>query len=77
MDTPLYIVNTQNDKTAERTNMMTIKQIRAALTDQNLSDAARKIGMTRQQLWLIVHGQNANPTLRTMERISEHFEQGE
>jgi len=55
--------------------MMTIKQIRAALTDQNLSEVARKIGMTRQQLWLIVHGQNANPTLRTMERISDHFGQ--
>lgn len=54
--------------------MMTLKQIRAALADRNISEVARRIGMSRQQLWLIVNGISPNPTIKTIERISEYLE---
>ena len=56
--------------------MLTVKQIKAAMADRNLSEVARRIGMRRQQLWLIVNGINPNPTVKTIERISEYLEGG-
>lgn len=56
--------------------MMTLKQIRAVLADRNMSEVARRIGMSRQQLWLIVNGISPNPTIKTLERISEYLEGG-
>ena len=53
--------------------MMTLKEIRDELADRNLAEVARRVGMTRQQLWLIVNGVNTNPTLRTMERLSAYL----
>lgn len=55
--------------------MLTIKQIKEALADRNLSEVARRIGMRRQQLWLIVNGISPNPTLKTMQRISTYLEE--
>ena len=55
--------------------MLTIKQIKAALADRNLAEVARRIGMRRQQLWLIVNGISPNPTLKTVERISAYLEE--
>lgn len=55
--------------------MLTIKQIKEALADRNLSEVARRIGMRRQQLWLIVNGISPNPTLKTMQRISAYLEE--
>jgi len=55
--------------------MLTINQIKEALADRNLSEVARRIGMRRQQLWLIVNGISPNPTLKTMERISTYLEE--
>lgn len=55
--------------------MLTINQIKEALADRNLSEVARRIGMRRQQLWLIVNGVSPNPTLKTMERISTYLEE--
>lgn len=54
--------------------MLTVKQIKAAMADRNLSEVARRIGMRRQQLWLIVKGISPNPTIKTLERISEYLE---
>lgn len=56
---------------------MTLAQIREALKDKNIAYVAREIGMTRQQLWLVATGVNANPTQKTLERISEYLEGGE
>lgn len=53
--------------------MMTLKKIRDELADRNLAEVARRVGMTRQQLWLIVNGINTNPTLRTLERLSDYL----
>lgn len=55
--------------------MLTVPEIRRALSDRNLAAVARRIGMSRQQLWLIVNGQNSNPTARTLEKISDYIEQ--
>lgn len=55
--------------------MLTINQIKEALADRNLSEVARRIGMRRQQLWLIVNGISPNPTLKTMDRISTYLEE--
>lgn len=53
--------------------MMTLNEIRSELADRNLAEVARRVGMTRQQLWLIVNGINTNPTLRTLERLSDYL----
>ena len=53
--------------------MLTIKEIRAELSDRNLAEVARRVGMSRQQLWMIATGVNANPTLRTLERLSDYL----
>lgn len=57
--------------------MLTPEQIRKALADRNLSEVARRIGMSRQQLWVIAVGINKNPTARTMEKISDYLEEHE
>lgn len=54
--------------------MLTLPEVRHRLADRNLAEVARRIGMTRQQLWLIVNGQNQNPTIRTLEKISDYLE---
>lgn len=54
--------------------MMSLQEIKKALRDRNLSYVAERIGMKRQQLWLIASGQNGNPTIRTIEKISNYLE---
>lgn len=57
--------------------MMTLQQCRKALADRNIADVAVRIGMTRQQLWLIAVGINSNPKQNTVKRISDYLESGE
>lgn len=57
--------------------MLTLKEIRHQLSDRNIAKVAERIGMKRQQLWLIANGQNQNPTLKTLQRISDYLEAGE
>lgn len=54
--------------------MLTIEQVRARLTDRNISEVASRIGMNRQQLWMIATGKNSNPTIKTLKRISDYLE---
>lgn len=54
--------------------MMTLDEIRHDLSDRNISEVARRIGMHRQQLWLIASGINKNPTYETIKRISDYLE---
>lgn len=56
--------------------MLSIEEIRKRLSDRNLSEVARRIGMKRQQLWFIASGKNENPSARTVERISNYLEGG-
>lgn len=56
--------------------MMTLEEIRRELSDRNISEVARRIGMHRQQLWLIASGINKNPTYETLKRISDYLETG-
>lgn len=56
--------------------MMTLEEIRRELSDRNISEVARRIGMHRQQLWLISSGINKNPTYETLKRISDYLETG-
>ena len=53
--------------------MMRLREIRAALSDRNLGEVSRRLGMNRQQLWAIANGLTANPTARTLERISDYL----
>lgn len=55
---------------------MTLDQIKEALKDRNLSYVAKEIKMSRQQLWAIASGRNPNPTIKTMQRISEYLNKG-
>ena len=57
--------------------MLTIRQIRFELRDRNISKVAREIDMSRQQLWAIANGLTANPTGKTLEKISNYLEAGE
>lgn len=54
--------------------MMTLPEIKKRLSDRNLAEVARRIGMRRQQLWLIATGQNGNPSYKTIERIADYLE---
>lgn len=54
---------------------MTLEEIRKALSDRNLSEVARRIGMPKQQLWAITSGKNNNPTLKTLNKIQRYLEQ--
>lgn len=54
--------------------MLTIEQIRAGLEDRNLAEVAQRIGMNRQQLWMIATGKNSNPTIKTLKRVSDYLE---
>lgn len=57
--------------------MLTLEEIKKKLADRNLSEVARRIGMHRQQLWLVASGLNKNPTLKTLKKISEYLESEE
>lgn len=54
--------------------MLTLEKIKAKLADRNLAEVASRIGMNRQQLWMIATGKNNNPTIKTLKRISDYLE---
>lgn len=54
--------------------MMTLAHIRWCLEDRKLDVVSSKTGVHRNTLASIRDGRNENPTLRTLEALSEYFE---
>lgn len=54
--------------------MLSLDEIRKKIQDHNLSAVARATGMHRQHLWRLVSGDLNNPTMRTLERLTEYLE---
>ena len=53
--------------------MLTLSQIVALLADRKLDVVALQTGVHRNTLAAIRDGRNANPTLRTIEALSDYF----
>ena len=53
--------------------MLTLSQIQDALKDRNIAHVSRKVGISRQQLWMIANGR-VNPRATTLEKISNYIE---
>jgi DNA-binding Xre family transcriptional regulator len=53
--------------------MLTMAQIRELLADRKLDVVSAKTGLHRNTLSALRDGRNANPTLRTLEVLSEYF----
>ena len=53
--------------------MMTLAQIRWCLEDRKLDVVSMKTGVHRNTLASIRDGRNENPTLRTLEALSDYF----
>lgn len=53
--------------------MMTLAQIRECLADRKLDVVSSKAGVHRNTLAAIRDGRNENPTLRTLEALSDYF----
>jgi transcriptional regulator with XRE-family HTH domain len=54
--------------------MMALAHIRWCLEDRKLDVVSAKTGVHRNTLSAIRDGRNENPTLRTLEALSEYFE---
>lgn len=61
-------------KTTKGITMLSIEEIKVRLSDKNLAEVARRLDMSRQQLWRIATGDNDNPTMRTVQKISDYLE---
>ncbi len=56
--------------------LLTLDEIKRRLEDRNLSEVARRVGMNRQQVWLIAAGHNTNPSYETIKRLSDYLTGG-
>lgn len=54
--------------------MLTLIEIREKLKDRNLSYVAEELGRSRQQLWQVASGKNANPTYSFVKQLSDYLE---
>ena len=54
--------------------MLTIKEIRLRLADENLSEVARAVKVTRSYIWALAHGMRLNPSSQLQERLSDYLE---
>mgnify|MGYP001575259305 CR=1 FL=1 len=55
--------------------MLAISDIRERLSDRNLSEVARRIGMPYETLYFFVTGRTDNPLYETVRKISEYLEE--
>ena len=53
--------------------LLSLPEIQRRLEDRNLSEVARRVGMTRQQVWSIASGLNTNPSYETIKRLSDYL----
>jgi len=53
--------------------MLTLSQIQQLLADRRLDVVSEKTGLHRNTLAAIRDGSNGNPTLKTIEALSDYF----
>lgn len=54
--------------------MLSLQEIREKLKDSNHSAVARKIGMSQPQMWRLMNHQDPNPTIKTLERVTDYID---
>lgn len=54
--------------------MLTLEQIKERLSDKNLSEVARRIGVTGAYLSAIVRGSKVNPSYEIVKKLSDYLE---
>lgn len=54
--------------------MLTLEEIREKLKDRNLAYVAEILGRSRQQVWQVASGKNANPTYSFVKQLSDYLE---
>lgn len=55
--------------------MLTIDEVRVALSDRNLREVARRIGVSYPTLWRIATGK-AEPSYQTLTTLSDYLRAG-
>lgn len=53
--------------------MLDLDAIKIILKNQNISEVANDIGMSRQQLWAILNSEDSNPRLSTMKKLNDYI----
>jgi transcriptional regulator with XRE-family HTH domain len=54
--------------------MLNLEQIKEKLSDKNLSEVGRRIGVTRAYLSAICRGYASNPSYQMLKKISDYLE---
>jgi DNA-binding phage protein len=62
-------------KASTTTEDAMIERLKAALSDRNLSEIARRTGVSRATLHRIVHDENVNPKLDTIKALDAYLAQ--
>lgn len=53
--------------------MLTLEEIKAALSDRNLREVSRRTGISYANLYAIATGRRDNPTYKVVSKISEYL----
>jgi len=53
--------------------MMTLDEIRIALTDRNLTEVGKRLGMSKQYLYRIRKGEIKNPGYENLRKLMEYL----
>lgn len=53
--------------------MLTLEQIKKELGDKNLSEVARRVGLTGAYLSAITRGVKVNPSYQTVKKLSDYL----
>jgi DNA-binding phage protein len=62
-------------KASTTTEDAMIERLKQALSDRNLCEVARRTGISRATLHRIVHDENVNPKLATIETLNAYLMQ--
>lgn len=52
---------------------MTLEQIKAALSDRNLTEVARRTGLSYPTVYGIAKGTNSNPAYQSVEKLVQYL----
>ena len=53
---------------------MTLEQIKAALSDRNLTEVARRTGLSYPTVYGIAKGANNNPAYHSVKKLAQYLE---
>ena len=65
------VVNTKEDK-----NMMTLNEVKEALSDRNIREVARRTGLHHETIHRLQSGAIKNPSYETVSRLVNYLEGG-